>query len=250
LVRKSAAGAPFSARRWSQVVVADIVAYFAPRAARRARFDGRFRLAYNQPQAEWTSRCKEPLVSREGTPDPREAAAPPLAAGERAAGAGEDEIAAPPAPRDPPEAFGDLFERGVSILEEELGKADGGTGDLAARREALDLLERAWALRPDDPDVLYALGVACGMRAMALLRGPELGLAGRTGAESSLQRAIFAFSRAVEIDPKRSDALNTLATLHAMRGDRELAIEALRRSLQVRPDQPDVRERLEELGAF
>ncbi len=165
----------------------------------------------------------------------------------------EEASLAAPAPRDPPEAFGDLFERGSARLEEALAEPESGdNGAGAAAREALSLLERALALRPDDPDVLFAVGAASGLHAMALIRRPghSLGAADRTAVEAHLQRAIFALSRAAELDPKRSDAWNSLATLHALRGDRALAIESLRRSLQARPDQPDVRERLRELGAF
>jgi tetratricopeptide (TPR) repeat protein len=157
----------------------------------------------------------------------------------------------PGPPADPPEAFADLFERGLALLDAELAAAARGRAPAGAAG-ALALLERAFALRPDDPDVLYALGLAHGARALGALRSreDELAFPDRTELEASLQKAIFAYSRASELDPGCVEALNNLAALHALRGDRDLAIEALKRSLKARPDQPDVRERLEELGAF
>lgn len=152
------------------------------------------------------------------------------------------EAEAPRGPTDQPEAFAGLLERGLALLDE---------GGGAAPDEALDLLTRACALRPDDPDALHALGLGYGARALEGLRGNDDGSLGqRTAAEANLQKAIFAYSRAAEVDPKCVEALNNLAALHALRGDRALAIEALKRSLQAFSDQPEVRERLEELGAF
>jgi tetratricopeptide (TPR) repeat protein len=178
------------------------------------------------------------LEERKTAPEPREPAGDPA----------EDE--APRAPLDPPEAFPALLEQGLAFLD---GEAQGGPpGGAAPRDAAIAVLERAFALRQDDPDVLHALGLAYGARALEGLRanGHDFADPGRTAVEANLQKAIFAYSRAAEVDPKCVEALNNLAALHALRGDRPLAIEALKRSLQAFPDQPRVRERLEELGAF
>lgn len=183
----------------------------------------------------------------EGDEEARSRAAAPegAAATEDARPAGAPAAAAPPAPEEP---FEPLFERALTLLESELER--GVPRRPADPESPLPLLERAYALRPDEPDVLYALGMAYGVRALAGLRANGGYLDDRTGAEAALQKAILAYARASELDPKCFASLNNLAALHALRGDRTLAIEALKRSLQIFPDQPQVRERLEELGAF
>jgi Flp pilus assembly protein TadD len=159
---------------------------------------------------------------------------------ERSAEPPVDEALAALRSADPPGMFDELAERGLGLLEQ--GQ------DLA---EAQSALERAMAIRSEDPEVAYGLGVIYGRLALGELerarRSPFLD---QTAAESLLAKAIFCYQRSVELDPKRAEAWNNLAALHAVRGDRELAIEALKRSLQASPDQPPVRERLEELGAF
>ncbi|HVY61094.1 MAG TPA: tetratricopeptide repeat protein [Planctomycetota bacterium] len=141
---------------------------------------------------------------------------------------------------DPPEMFDGLVAEGLALLE--------AGSDLAG---AAALLERAAAIRADDPELAYALGVIYGGRALERLRRAQAALFhDATATEALLAKAIFCYLRAVELDPREPDPWNNLATLYAVRGDRELAIEALKRSLQVRPDQPRIRDRLEELGDF
>ena len=158
------------------------------------------------------------------------------------------------APRDPPESYGDLLTRGIAALDVEMEKGS-VRGPADGDEAALALILRAHALRADDPELLHALGVGYGARALQLLQRPrqtEIGLVNGydTIAEDALQRAIFAFSRAAEIDPRATASLNELAALFALRGDRDSAIDALKRSLQAAPDQPHARDLLEELGAF
>jgi tetratricopeptide (TPR) repeat protein len=146
----------------------------------------------------------------------------------------------PPRAPDPPHMFEELAERGMTLLSD--------NGDLSA---ALEALERANAIRSDDPDVSYALGVIYGQRALFELgRTVRALLTDGTSTESLLAKSIFCYQRAIELDPRRAEPWRNLATLYAIRGDRELAIESLKRSLQIAPDQPEIRERLEELGAF
>jgi Flp pilus assembly protein TadD len=173
-----------------------------------------------------------------------------MSAGEREAEPEEAGAVAATRPADPPERFAELLESGLALLEEELARGGAAAPAAAGRETATALLERAFALRADDPEVLHALGIAYGTRAIEALRANAAYPAGRAAAETHLQKAIFAFSRAAEVDPRAVESLNNLATMHALRGDREAAIEALKRSLQAHPDQPEVRERLEELGAF
>lgn len=159
------------------------------------------------------------------------------------------------APRDPPGAYADLLARGMAALDGELlAGTVRGPADADGEDAALGLLLRAFALQADDPELLHALGVGYGVRALQLLQRPvqDIGLSNGhdTLAEDALQRAIFAFSRAAEIDPRATASLNELAALFALRGDRESAIDALKRSLQAAPDQPDARDLLKELGAF
>ena len=139
---------------------------------------------------------------------------------------------------DAPEAFESLVQRGAEAMR--------------ARRleEALELFERALALRSDDPEALYGAGTVYGLRALERLRENPSLLEDRTPAESDLAKAILSYQRVAELDPGFFEALNNLATLYTIIGDRELAVDAFKRSLEASPDQPEVRERLEELGAF
>ena len=185
----------------------------------------------------------------EGEPDPD------LAEPGSGIGHARDSATEPPrpAPRDPPGAYGELLARGMTALDAELLKG-AVRGPADGEEAALSLLLRAYALRADDPELLHAMGVGYGARALQLLQRSrnEVGLVNGhdTMAEDALQRAIFALSRAAEIDPRATASLNELAALFALRGDRDSAIDALKRSLQAAPDQPDARDLLEELGAF
>ena len=143
-------------------------------------------------------------------------------------------------PRDPPEMFDELASKGLQLLESK--------GDLL---DACRLLERALAIHTDDAEVAYGLGVAYGLLALrALSTAPASLLDSSAAAEALAARAILCYQRAVDLDPGNAQPWNNLATLYALRGDRELAVEALKRSLQAEPGQPNVRERLEELGEF
>ncbi len=147
---------------------------------------------------------------------------------------------APGRAADPPHMFDELAERGLTLLEE------GGDQD-----EAQAALERALAIRNDDPDVAYGLGVIYGLKALKnWTKMPRALLRDNTPTESMIARAILCYQRTVELDPSRAAAWTNLATLYALKGDRDLAIDSLKRSLHAAPDQPAVRERLEELGAF
>jgi len=62
-----------------------------------------------------------------------------------------------------------------------------------------------------------------------------------------LQNAIEEYQRVLEIDPAHLSAHNNLATIFALHGETDLAIQELECSLELDADQPEVQEQLEEL---
>ncbi len=155
----------------------------------------------------------------------------------------EPAVVRPTPPPLPPELEGAPYE---TLLERGLELAEGGRLALAA-----DVLERAALLRDDDPDVHYGLGVIYGLRAIEALARADGSIFRNRAAEAvAIDRAIFAYERALHVDARHLPSLSNLAALYALKGDRERSIATLKQSLKLDPDQPDLRERLEELGAF
>ena len=115
------------------------------------------------------------------------------------------------------------------------GDAALSTGDHAA---ALQDLEKAVALKPDDPGALNNL-------AWLLATSPDEGI--RDG-----RRAVELASKACEATKwKQSHIISTLAAGHAERGDFEAAQKFSRQAVEAGHDEPDVREQLEsELASY
>ena len=112
--------------------------------------------------------------------------------------------------------------------------------------EAIDILEHAIELDPDQPDAHYNLAVIYGLLAMSDLEVEEY-FEDQVDEEILLQNAIEEYQCVLELDDKHVAAHNNLATIYALHGERDLATHELELSLSLDPDQPDVREQLDEL---
>jgi tetratricopeptide (TPR) repeat protein len=112
--------------------------------------------------------------------------------------------------------------------------------------EAIDLLRQAIAADDDRIDAHYNLAVAYGLLVMGDLRIEEY-FEDHVDEEILLQNAIQEYQRVLEIEPTHVPAHNNLAVIFALHGERELAAQELRCSLDLDPDQPEVLEQLTEL---
>ncbi|NOZ73070.1 MAG: tetratricopeptide repeat protein [Chloroflexi bacterium] len=132
--------------------------------------------------------------------------------------------------------------------------------------EALPLLQRAYQLLPDDPDILVSLGGALIMnakwsRAVALLekavtKYPEqanlwLNLAaaylGRLeiSSYSRQEKAIEAYKKAIEINPVATSAHYNIALIYAERQDWPQAVSWFEAALRANPADRDAARLLE-----
>ncbi|MCX7020395.1 MAG: tetratricopeptide repeat protein [bacterium] len=115
----------------------------------------------------------------------------------------------------------------------------------AAQKEDFDtataILREAAALYPGNATVNYDLGVAIFMKLKADLAHLEIweDLAGQ---EELAEECFDAYQAAIEADPKMTAAYNNLGLLLALRGRKRKALEVLDQSLEINPDQPDIRE--------
>lgn len=114
-------------------------------------------------------------------------------------------------------------ENGPSLAQ--LAKIDFSRGDVAKAQE-----EIAKALRGDpyNPDYLY-------------VRGKVL-------ESTDLTAALEAFQQTVLVDPKESDAYFEMGEVYLKMGERSRAAEALRRAVQLSPDDPDYKKALAEVS--
>jgi tetratricopeptide (TPR) repeat protein len=94
--------------------------------------------------------------------------------------------------------------------------------------EARAAFEEALTLRPDQPLALYNMGVISAM-------------------QKEFDKAIDFFHRAERAGPPNHALYNSLAQLYEEKGQPERAIEYLKRSLQMRPDQPERKAELDRL---
>ena len=67
--------------------------------------------------------------------------------------------------------------------------------------------------------------------------------------DERVDEAIAVFTRNTEAFPESANTWDSLAEAHMIRGDRELAIQHYRRSLELNPGNENAREKLVELGA-
>jgi len=108
--------------------------------------------------------------------------------------------------------------------------------------QAIDILRQAIDTDESRVDAHYNLAVTYGLLAMSDLRAEDY-------FEDHVDDEIFieAFQRVLELDDGHVAAHNNLGTIYALHGERDLAVHELELSLQIDPDQPDVREQLDEL---
>jgi|GEM_PF-5778601 len=92
----------------------------------------------------------------------------------------------------------------------------------AARTRA----EYVLRFRPDDPDALFAVGVAC-------------------GATGDAKKALGILTRAVGLSPKHHDAWYNLGIARMETGDTAGAIEAFERALSLSPGNEDIKKQLD-----
>ncbi len=112
--------------------------------------------------------------------------------------------------------------------------------------QAIDILRQAIDTDESRVDAHYNLAVTYGLLAMSDLRAEDY-FEDHVDDEIFLQNAIEAFQRVLELDDGHVAAHNNLGTIYALHGERDLAVHELELSLQIDPDQPDVREQLDEL---
>ena len=132
------------------------------------------------------------------------------------------------------DGYDELVERGVELAEQE------------KYAEAIETLKKAIELDDDRPDAHYNLAVIYGLLAMGDVAVEEL-FEDHVDEEILFQNAVEEYQRVLEIDPGHIPAHNNLATIFALHGEKDLAIQELELSLELDPDQPEVREQLEDL---
>ena len=140
-----------------------------------------------------------------------------------------------------PEEYEILLERGIHLAEQK------------AYKEALAALAKGVEMKPDDPEAHYNLGVLYGTMAVEAINPTNI----FEGAEADIldeeiwtEKAIFEYQAALDLDPDNYHALNNIATLYALRQETDLAIDALKRSLEKNPQQDDIAKELEELESI
>ena len=134
-------------------------------------------------------------------------------------------------------SYDDLVTRGIELAERE------------HFAEAVAALERAIALDDARVDAHYNLAVIHGLLAMGDLQAEDY-FEDHVDEEILLQNAIEQYQRVLELDDTHLAAHNNLGTIYALHGERELAVHELELSLELDPDQPDVRRQLDELSGI
>ncbi|MCO5167343.1 MAG: hypothetical protein M9894_13420 [Planctomycetes bacterium] len=122
------------------------------------------------------------------------------------------------------------------------GVAAGEGGDLPAARGKL---EEAARLDPDGIDALFNLGVVYGLIAHREIAKGEF-YDDYVRDEVFVEKAKICYDRVLEREPRHMASLKNLATLYAMREERDLARDYLRRLLEVAPQDDGERQLLEE----
>ncbi len=125
------------------------------------------------------------------------------------------------------------------------GVAAGERGDLPGARR---LLEEAAALDPDGVDANFNLGVVYGLIAHREVSKAEF-YDDYTRDEVLVEKAKLCYDRVLEAVPQHLPSLKNLATLYAMRDERDLAAGYLRRLIEVAPQDDEDRELIAEAKA-
>jgi tetratricopeptide (TPR) repeat protein len=156
------------------------------------------------------------------------------------------------------QTFRDLLVKGSRLLAR------------AKFNEALPLLERAHTLNPDSFEAVLNYGSAYILAGRFKLARPILEAAiERHGDQPQLwinlgavylgnpilasdadqRKALDAFNRAVALDPYAPNVEYNIGLIHRDRGEKELAINAFKRALEVNPGDKDARRLIEKLTA-
>lgn len=110
--------------------------------------------------------------------------------------------------------------------------------------EAVDLLREATTRYPESPTGRYNLGVALFLRVRKDREHLEL-WENLADDEQYAEEAILSLEEAIEADPKFIQAYNNLARLYALRGRKEDAMKAWTTSLELNPEQAEIRSEME-----
>ncbi len=130
--------------------------------------------------------------------------------------------------RDYPEDRDALVELGIAYAE------------INEYKKAQEIFEKASSLYPDDAIIYYDLGFL--FKVMLMKDKEHLELWEDAADEQVLlEDAIYYFQKALEINPDYINALNNLGALYALRSDYDDAISIWKQSLELDPDQEDVR---------
>ncbi len=130
--------------------------------------------------------------------------------------------------KDYPEDRDVLVELGIAYAEQEEYK------------KAQEIFEKATKLYPDDAIIYYDLGF---LFKMMLLKDRQRLEYWEDAADEQVMMddAIYYFQKALELNPDYVNALNNLGALYAIRNDYDEAISLWKRSLEIEPDQEDVK---------
>lgn len=113
-------------------------------------------------------------------------------------------------------------------------------------RKAVDLLEQTVGIDPENATAHYNMGV-CYLKVLKSdLEVSEI-WEDKADDEEFFELAIVSFQRAIELDPDLYEAYNNLGRLYALRGWTDQAKEQWERSLEINPNQPEVRQDVDSL---
>jgi tetratricopeptide (TPR) repeat protein len=127
------------------------------------------------------------------------------------------------------------------LVSEGIDLGEKGEFDVARER-----LEAAVLLDPDEASGLFNLGVLYGRLAeAAALKGNFY--VSHVPDEVYAEKSVFCYERVLELDPKHTAALTNLAAVYDLRGETDLAKDALQRCLAMDPANEKARAHLEDL---
>lgn len=113
-------------------------------------------------------------------------------------------------------------------------------------KKAISFLKKAVNLDNNNPEAHYNLAVAYSRVLLSDLEIEKL-WEDHTDEEELFELAINEYLQCLELDEEFTQAHNNLGTLYAMRDWDDKAIEEWEKSLRIDPDQPDIKEELEDL---
>lgn len=120
-------------------------------------------------------------------------------------------------------------------------------GELRMLEKAAEHLEKAAELAPERADIHYNLGVIYSMAMMQDMEVEDL-WESHADEDELYHLAEQAYLRALELDPELVQAYNNLGTLYSLWGRSEDAVRYWTKSLELDPDQQDIREAIAEVS--